>query len=66
MPTKLTAPVVYSGHGFKIFVDTPSKPKKGKSRIWICIRQDDTKPKEWRVYETLSYAKGVDVQFVKD
>jgi len=65
MPTKITGTPVYTGHGFKIYVGIPSKPKKrGKSRIWISIRQDD--PKEWRIYESLSYAQGADVQFVKD
>lgn len=64
MASKIRGKPVFVGHGFKIFVGAPSNPKRGKERIWISIRQDD--PKEWRVYETLSYAKGTDVQFVKD
>ena len=63
MASKITGKPVYTGHGFKIYVGPPTSPKKSKPRIWISIRQDD--PKEWRVYETLSYANGTDVAFVK-
>jgi hypothetical protein len=63
MASKISGKPVYIGNGFKIYVQNPSNPKKGKPRIWINIRQDENP--EWRMYETLSYPHGTDIQFVK-
>jgi hypothetical protein len=41
-----------------------AKTEEGKDRIWIQIRQAE--PKHRRVYECLSYARSVDVQFTDD
>jgi hypothetical protein len=41
-----------------------AKTDAGKDRIWIQIRQ--TGSKSLRVYECLSYARSVDVQFTDD
>jgi hypothetical protein len=41
-----------------------AKTNEGKDRIWIQIRQ--TGSKRLRVYECLSYARPVDVQFTDD
>jgi hypothetical protein len=50
--------------GLKIFINRKPAKGSGKNRIWIQIRQG--KPKQWRVYETLAYARSVDIQFVED
>lgn len=44
----------------------PQKAKRaGKDRLWIQIRQNsDTK--KWRISESLSYARSVDIQFVDE
>lgn len=41
-----------------------AKTEEGKDRIWIQIRQSGSKP--LHVYECLSYARSVDVQFTGD
>lgn len=38
--------------------------RSGKDRLWIQIRQDETKA--WLVAASLSYARAVDVEFEKD
>ena len=66
MATKIRGNWISLGNGIKISAGKPSTPKRKGTlpRIWISIRQDD--PKTWRVYESLSYAKGVDILFVKE
>jgi hypothetical protein len=49
-------------HGLTIYGKLKKAKREGKDRIWIQIRQEAHKP--FRVYETLSYARSVDIQFV--
>ena len=41
-----------------------AKTEKGKDRLWIQIRQ--TGPINRRVYQCLSYARALDIQFTED
>lgn len=50
--------------GLTVTVNHLPAKKRGKDRLWIQIRQHNGK--RWRVYETLAYAKSVDVLFVAE
>ena len=63
--SKVTGKLIGHTHGLTItaYPVTP-KTAHGKERIWIQIRQNEGK--KWRVYETLAYARSLDVQFVAE
>ena len=62
---KITGKVIGKFKGLVIYAKlNEAKTEKGKDRIWIQIRQ--TGPRRRRVYECLSYARSVDVQFAEE
>ena len=48
-------------HGLTVYGRLKKAKRHGKDRIWIQIRQDE--PKKYRVAESLSYMRSLDVQF---
>lgn len=62
---KVTGKLVGTAHGITVTVlHKPAKTAKGKDRLWLQIRQNDGKT--WKVYETLAYARSVDIAFVSE
>ena len=54
-------PIVWSGHGLEVYV-SPGRPTKGGGRkVWIRIQ--GAIGTQFRVYESLSYARSADVCF---
>ncbi len=47
--------------GLTIYKCVKKAKRNGKDRIWIGIRQEESK--EWRVSKTLCFAYGIDVSF---
>lgn len=58
---KMKGQVIAQFNGFTIYGDLKKAKRTGKDRVWICIRQDDRG--KYRVSESLSYARSVDIQF---
>jgi hypothetical protein len=58
---KVTATLIGSFNGIDIYGKFQPAKRTGKNRIWIQVRQPE--PKDYRVSESLSYAKGVDILF---
>jgi len=48
-------------HGLTIYGLFKPAKRNGKNRLWIQIRQ--SQPKRYRIAESLSYMRSVDVQF---
>ncbi|MGA9060701.1 MAG: hypothetical protein WB341_03445 [Terracidiphilus sp.] len=61
---KVHADYIGEYQGLTIYGNLQKAKQSGKDRLWIQIRQDQTKP--WRVAASLSYARAVDIQFEKD
>jgi hypothetical protein len=61
---KVHASLIGKYRGLTIYGNLQKAKRTGKDRLWIQIRQDQTKP--WRVAASLSYARAVDIQFEKD
>ena len=61
---KVTGQVLANFNGLEITGMLKKATRGGKDQIWIQIRQ--TKPKKFRVRESLSYARSVDIEFVDD
>ena len=60
--TKIKGERVAEVNGIEITVlREPAKTSRGKNRLWIQIRQQ--KPPRYRVYQSLAYAKAVDLYF---
>lgn len=60
---KVSGAVVGHAHGITVTVlHEPAKTNKGKDRLWLQIRQNSGK--KWKVYESLAYARSVDIAFV--
>ncbi len=62
--TKVTGQPLCNFHGLKISGTLIKAKRTGKDQIWIQIRQ--TNPKKYRVRESLSYARALDIEFVDD
>jgi hypothetical protein len=59
---KVEGQVVGQFQGFSVYATVrKAKTPRGKDRVWFQIRQDEKK--RWRVAESLSYMRAVDVQF---
>ncbi len=58
---KLKGKIVAQFDGFTIYRHEKRAKRTGKDRIWISIRQED--PSRFRVSESLSYLRSVDIQF---
>jgi hypothetical protein len=61
---KVTGQPLCNFHGLQISGFLKKAKRTGKDQIWIQIRQDS--PKKFRVRESLSYARSVDIEFVDD
>ena len=67
MPTKskphpkMTGKVLAKFCGLTIYGKLKKAKRTGKDRLWIQIRQAE--PKQYRVAESLSYMRSVDIQF---
>jgi hypothetical protein len=61
---KVTGTAIGNFHGLEITGMLKKATRGGKDQVWIQIRQ--TKPKKYRVRESLSYARSVDIEFVDD
>jgi hypothetical protein len=62
---KVTGKLVGHAHGITVTVSHhPAKTAKGKERLWLQIRQNTGK--KWKVYESLAYARSVDIAFVSE
>jgi hypothetical protein len=61
---KVTGQPLGNFHGLEITGMFKKATRGGKDQIWIQIRQE--KPKKFRVRESLSYARSVDIEFVDD
>jgi hypothetical protein len=62
--TKVSGQRLCDFHGLEIFGTLIKAKRTGKDQLWIQIRQ--TNPKKYRVRESLSYARAVDIEFVDD
>jgi hypothetical protein len=62
--TKITGQLLCDFHGLKITGTLTKAKRTGKDQIWINIRQSS--PKKYRIRESLSYARSVDIEFVDD
>jgi hypothetical protein len=58
---KVTGRILGEVQGIEVTANIQRAKRSGKDRVWFQIRQRG--PKRWRVSETLSYARAVDVQF---
>jgi hypothetical protein len=62
---KVTGKLVGNAQGITVTVaHCPAKTTKGKERLWLQIRQNNGK--KWKVYESLAYARSVDIAFVSE
>ena len=57
-------PLVWSGHGMEVYVSTKAATKKGGAKVWF--RVQGAVGSTVRVYETLAYARSVDVCFQQE
>jgi len=64
MASKISGTKLTTFHGLDIYGEFTPPKRGGKATIWIQIRQD--KPKRFRVRESLSYARSVDIEFAED
>ena len=60
---KISGKVLGEFQGLTIYGKLKKAKRSGKDRIWIQIRQSE--PKRYRVSESLSYMRSVDIQFEK-
>ena len=58
---KIQAELIGEFHGLTIYGKLHPAKRSGKDRLWIQIRQST--PKRYRVSESLSYARAVDIEF---
>src|SRR5438094_306350 len=58
---KMRGEVIAEFHGLTIYGLLRRAKKSGRDRVWIQIRQN--LPKRYRVSESLSYMRSVDIQF---
>jgi hypothetical protein len=61
---KVTGQKLCNFHGLEISGYLTKAKRSGKDQLWIQIRQ--TSPKRFRIRESLSYARAVDIEFVED
>ena len=68
MPSKVSNPhpkisgtILAEFKGLTIYGKLKKAKRSGRDRIWIQIRQGE--PKRYRVSESLSYMRSVDIQF---
>jgi hypothetical protein len=60
--SKVRGKLIGETHGLTVTVSHhPAKTSKGKERLWIQVRQNNGK--KWKVYESLAYARAVDIAF---
>jgi hypothetical protein len=57
-------PMVWSGNGLEIYASVPRATRKGVQKVWI--RVQGAVGTTLRVYESLGYARSVDVCFMQD
>jgi hypothetical protein len=57
-------PMVWSGQGLEVYVSPKSATKKTGPKVWLRIQ--GAVGTTFRVYETLGYARSVDVCFEHD
>jgi hypothetical protein len=58
---KIKATLIGSFKGIEIYAKHQPAKRSGRDRVWIQVRQPE--PRLYRVSESLSYAKGVDILF---
>ena len=58
-----TTTLIGSFNGIEVYGLLKPAKRTGKDRLWIQLRQPDTRP--YRVSESLSYARAVDILFEK-
>jgi hypothetical protein len=51
--------------GITVYANPTPAKKTGKDRLWIHIRQEGG-TKKWKVYQTLAYARALDIRFVDE
>lgn len=61
---KVTGQILGEIAGLQVTANLQRAKRKGKDRVWFQIRQPGLKA--WRVSETLSYARALDVQFERE